>query len=153
MVDDSKFGAAGTPGSPSQAVTPLPGSATSGASGWASAASSAKSHSTWGARAPQDPSSEPLHPMADSSLNRFLGGSPAAVFIRLLVLSLIVGALLLWLDIRPEDILRGVERFITRLYNLGFGAIRDIVNYIIAGAVIVVPVWLVLRLLNTRNSR
>jgi hypothetical protein len=30
---------------------------------------------------------------------------------------------------------------------MGFGAIRDVLQYIIAGAIIVIPVWLVMRLM------
>ena len=85
---------------------------------------------------------------SNNVLENFLGGKPASVFVKLLFISLVVGALLMWLDIRPADILRGVQDFINRIYALGFGAVREVINYVIAGAVIVVPVWFVLRLLN-----
>ncbi len=88
-----------------------------------------------------------------STLNRFLGGSPAAVFVRLLFVSLIVGAFLMWLDIRPIDVIHSVERFFMRIWNLGFSAIREVIEYVIAGAVLVVPIWLVIRLLNMRSAR
>ena len=91
--------------------------------------------------------------MQDSTLNRFLGGSPAAVFMRLLFVSLIVGVFLMWLDIRPGEVIAAVERFIRRIWNLGFDSIREIVEYILAGAVIVLPIWLVIRLLNMRGAR
>ena len=87
--------------------------------------------------------------MADNQLTRFLGGPPLAVFVRLLLISLIVGAVLMWLDIRPAEIIYGVQRLIQRLWDLGFGAIHVVVEYVIAGAVIVVPIWIVLRLMNT----
>jgi hypothetical protein len=85
---------------------------------------------------------------SNNVLENFLGGKPASVFVKLLFVSLVVGALLMWLDIRPADILRGVQDFINRIYALGFGAVREVINYVIAGAVIVVPVWFILRLLN-----
>jgi hypothetical protein len=88
-----------------------------------------------------------------TALNRFLGGSPGAVFLRLLFVSLIVGALFMWLDIRPEDIFRGILEIVDHIRRLGFDAIREVANYIFAGAVIVVPIWLVLRLMNMRNGR
>ena len=91
--------------------------------------------------------------MADSTLNRFLGGSPASVFVRLVLVSLIVGALLMWLDIRPYDIIRGFKRMIDGILHLGFDAVEMIFQYILAGAAIVVPVWLVLRLLNFGGKR
>ncbi|MGI8569338.1 MAG: DUF6460 domain-containing protein [Methylocella sp.] len=89
----------------------------------------------------------------ETALNRFLGGSPGGVFLRLLFVSLIVGAFLMWLDIRPLDIFRGLRQLVDRIWGLGFDAIREIADYIVAGAAIVVPVWLVLRLMNMRNAR
>lgn len=87
------------------------------------------------------------------ALHRFLGGSPAAVFVRLLLVSAIVGAFLMWLRIRPIDIILNIEDLIRSLWSLGFDAIRKIAEYILAGAIIVVPIWLVVRLLNFRNFR
>ena len=40
---------------------------------------------------------------------------------------------------------------IGRLYNLGFRSLQDFGTYIVAGAVIVIPVWLVIRLLSFRG--
>jgi Domain of unknown function (DUF6460) len=85
-----------------------------------------------------------------SELERFLGGSPLSVAIRLLFLSLLVGFFLVWLDIRPIDVLRGLEQMVRRFWNMGFQALREMGAYIAAGAAIVVPLWLVLRLLNVR---
>jgi hypothetical protein len=92
-------------------------------------------------------------PGDETALNRFLGGSPGGVFLRLVFVSLIVGAFLMWLDIRPIDIFRGIKDLIDRIWGLGFDAIREIADYILAGAAIVIPVWLVLRLMNVRNTR
>lgn len=88
-----------------------------------------------------------------SALERFLGGSPLGVLVRLLLVSAIVGAVLMWLRIRPIDIFLNVEDLVHRLWGLGFDAIREIGDYILAGAIIVVPIWLVMRLLNMRNPR
>jgi hypothetical protein len=95
----------------------------------------------------------PRPPHQDTPLTRFLGGSPGSVFLRLFFVSLIVGALFMWLDIRPVDIFRGIADLFHRLSRLGFDAIREIVDYVLVGAAIVVPVWLVLRLLNMRGDR
>jgi Family of unknown function (DUF6460) len=89
----------------------------------------------------------------ETALNRFLGGSPGAVFVRLLFVSLIVGAFLMWLDIRPADVFRALKDLGDRIWALGFDAIRVLADYVLAGAAIVVPVWLVLRLMNMRNAR
>lgn len=90
---------------------------------------------------------------SNNSLESFLGGSPLQVFIKLLFISLVVGALLMWLELRPIDLLHGVQRFFDRIYALGFDAVRVVVEYVVAGAVIVVPIWLVLRVLNFGGKR
>jgi hypothetical protein len=93
-------------------------------------------------------------PMASkNAFEDFLGGPPLAVAVRLLFISLVVGALLMWLELRPIDILRGVQAFFDRIYQLGFGAVKEVASYVIAGAVFVVPAWLVLRLLNMGGRR
>jgi hypothetical protein len=90
---------------------------------------------------------------SNNSIENFLGGSPFNVFVKLLFISLVVGALLMWLELRPMDILHGVERFLNRIYSLGFDAVRVVAEYIAAGAVIVVPVWFVLRIMNMGGKR
>jgi len=85
-----------------------------------------------------------------NDLERFLGGAPAAVIVRLLFVSLIVGFFLVWLDIRPMDLLLGLQHMVERLWAAGFDAVREVAEYVLAGAVIVVPLWLALRLLNMR---
>ncbi len=87
----------------------------------------------------------------ETPLSRLLGGTPTSVLIRLFFLSLIVGALLMWLDIKPADIFHGLVHFINRIWGLGFDALRELGEYLLAGAVIVVPIWFVLRLLNLRG--
>jgi len=106
----------------------------------------------WAEGAPGGPA-DPLWRRDETALTRFLGGSPSSVFLRLLFVSLIVGAFLMWLDIRPQDIFRGLGQIVNRIWGLGFDAIREVADYILVGAVIVVPVWLALRLLNMRNDR
>ncbi len=88
-----------------------------------------------------------------SAVEKFLGGSPLNVFARLFFVSLVVGALLIWLDIRPIEFLHALERFVNRLWALGFDAITELFQYVLAGAAVVVPVWLILRLMNMRPSR
>ncbi len=89
----------------------------------------------------------------DSALRRFLGGAPLAVLVKLVVLSLVTGAILVWLDIRPAAIFRMLTNFVNHLYLLGFEGLREFGTYIGAGAAIVIPVWLVLRILSYRPAR
>ena len=57
----------------------------------------------------------------------------------------------MWLDIRPYEIFSALERFFYRISRMGFAAVREIIDYVIVGALIVVPVWFVLRLFNTKR--
>ncbi|HMN72914.1 MAG TPA: DUF6460 domain-containing protein [Rhodoblastus sp.] len=91
--------------------------------------------------------------MANSTLQRFIGGPPTAVLLRLLFVSLVVGALLVWLDIRPLEIFNALQRFVNRLWTMGWDAVREVAQYVLAGAVIVLPVWLLMRLFNMRGAK
>jgi hypothetical protein len=88
-----------------------------------------------------------------SAVARFLGGSPIAVFFRLLFASILVGALLVWLDISPFQIFDNLRRLVDYVWSLGFDAVREIGRYVAAGAIIVVPIWLLLRLMSFRAPR
>ena len=80
-----------------------------------------------------------------SAMNRFFGGSPLGVLVRLVILSVIVGVVLNVLGFDPNDIWRSFERLIEG----GWQAVVDIVvwgwRYFLLGAVLVFPIWLVLR--------
>lgn len=95
-----------------------------------------------GRRPAQDPGA-----LQSGGLQSFLGGSPGAVFVRLAVASLIVGFFLVWLDIHPYQILNILQRFVQRLWDMGFDAVREVGQYVLAGAAIVIPVWFLSRLL------
>jgi hypothetical protein len=86
---------------------------------------------------------------SNSRFHDFLGGSPLQVLVKLLFVSLVVGALLMWLEIEPMDLVHGARRFFDRISSLGFGAVHTVIGYVITGAVIVVPIWFVLRLFNS----
>lgn len=82
-----------------------------------------------------------------NGLQRFMGGSPGQVLLRLVVLSFIVGIILSALGITPFDIVEKVRLLVMRVWNMGFGAIEWIWTYFLLGAVVVIPIWIVLRLL------
>jgi hypothetical protein len=86
-------------------------------------------------------------------VTRFLGGTPLNVALRLFLLSLVVGILLMWLDIRPADLVEDAVRFAQHVWSLGFDAVRQMGDYIVGGAMIVVPLWLLTRVLNMREPR
>lgn len=88
-----------------------------------------------------------------NGLQRFMGGSPAQVLLRLVVLSFVVGIVLSALGVSPADIVERAAAFVRRISAMGFGAIGSIWNYFLLGAVIVVPIWLVIRLLNLGRGK
>lgn len=85
--------------------------------------------------------------MSDQRLSRFLGGSPGHVIVRLVFLSFVVGFILSALDLNPLQIVDLAVHFVQRLWDMGFDAIGSLFRYLILGAVIVVPLWLVSRFL------
>ena len=90
--------------------------------------------------------------MSDAPLQRFLGGSPLGVALRLLVVSLLVGAFMVWQGIHPADFYKLVESLLRNIWNLGLHSFRDFGEYLLAGAAVVVPIWLLMRLLNWRRK-
>ena len=89
------------------------------------------------------------------NMERFFGGNPGLVLVRLAILSLVVGVLLAALGFSPFDILRSLQQLIQRIYDLGWTAIEKAGRYFLLGAVIVFPVWFIARLLKMlgRGSR
>jgi hypothetical protein len=85
-----------------------------------------------------------------SNLNRFLGGSPGAVLAKLIFLSLLVGAFLYYLDITPFGLIEGLFNWIRSVLDISFDTVRQIGIWILYGAVIVVPLWLLSRLFSRR---
>lgn len=78
-------------------------------------------------------------------MERFFGGNPGMVLIRLAIISLILGILLSILGLNPADIIRSFQRLIERLYDMGFEAVIRVFRYFLLGAVIVFPIWLISR--------
>lgn len=76
----------------------------------------------------------------------FLGGSPLSILMKLIFLSLLVGAFLAFLDITPFELVDRVIGFLRSVFGLSFDALRDVGRWIVYGAIIVVPIWLVVRL-------
>ena len=82
-------------------------------------------------------------------MERFFGGNPALVLLRLAILSLIVGVVLAALGFSPFEIIDSMRRLVERIYDMGFAAVEKAFRYFLLGAVIVFPVWLVMRVLKS----
>jgi hypothetical protein len=86
-----------------------------------------------------------------SALTRFLGDSPLRVILKLLVVSFLVGLVMNAFGWSPWDVLQAIQRFFTDLWNLGFHAIDRFLGYILLGAAIVIPAFILLRIANYRK--
>ena len=84
-------------------------------------------------------------------MERFFGGNPALVLVRLAILSLIVGVVLAALGFSPLELIDSLQRLVQRIYDMGFTAIEKAARFFLLGAVIVFPVWIVMRVLKVRG--
>ena len=84
---------------------------------------------------------------------RFFGGPPLWVIIRLIVLSLVVGIVLSVLGIDPIELWYMARNLAYDIWYMGFDALGDVGGYLVVGAIIVVPIWLILRLLKLGSGR
>lgn len=83
--------------------------------------------------------------------NSLLGDTPGRVLLKLIVVSLVVGVVMSAFDWSPMDIVYGIENFVRRIWNLGFGAVESFASYFLLGAVVVIPCFIILRLLSYRR--
>lgn len=88
-----------------------------------------------------------------NGLNRFFGGSPLTVIFKLMLVSILIGVVLSALGLDPWNIVESVQRLIRSIWDMGFDAIRWLWQYFLLGAVLVFPVWLILRLIRTPRGR
>ena len=86
-------------------------------------------------------------------LHQFLGGSPLAVAGKLILLSILIGVVLSAVGLDPWNIVASIERLIRSIWNMGFDAVRWLWGYFLLGAVLVIPIWLILRLVRAPKGR
>jgi len=91
--------------------------------------------------------------MNGSALTNILGGSPGALALRLVVVSFVVGLILATFGFEPSDIIDSFVRLCRGIVDFGFSDVRKIGRILATGALVVVPVWVLLRLLDMRRGR
>ncbi len=91
--------------------------------------------------------------MNNDTVTKIFGGSPLAVFGRLVLVSILVGVILSALGLDPFDIWNSIRRLIRTLWDMGFDAVRYVWRYFLLGAVIVIPIWIIVRLINAPRGR
>ena len=89
----------------------------------------------------------------NDTMTKILGGSPLAVLARLILVSILVGVVLSALGLDPFDIVRSVERMIRSIWSMGWQAVSYVWRYFLLGAVLVIPIWILMRLLNAPRGK
>ncbi|MEO1719050.1 MAG: DUF6460 domain-containing protein, partial [Pseudomonadota bacterium] len=70
-------------------------------------------------------------------MDKWIGGNPLAVILRLAIISIIVGIVLSALGITPDNFVEQIARLARRIYDLGFGAFEWLGSYLLLGALVV----------------
>ena len=84
---------------------------------------------------------------------RLFGGNPVGVIIRLVLISVVVGIVMSALGLTPGELLRRIDFLLQRIYDMGFRWVETLVGYFLIGAVIVIPVWLIARLVRAGTKK
>ena len=91
--------------------------------------------------------------MNNDTVTKIFGGSPLAVLGRLILVSILVGVILSALGLDPFNIWNSITRLIRTLWDMGFDAVRYVWRYFLLGAVLVIPIWIIVRLVNAPRGR
>lgn len=79
-------------------------------------------------------------------MNRFFGGPIVPTLFKLAVASIAVGVVLAVFGIRPTDLWRDFLDTIATIWAMGFDAIDWSIQYLLLGAVVVIPIFIAVRL-------
>ncbi|WP_317993570.1 DUF6460 domain-containing protein [Bartonella gliris] len=88
-----------------------------------------------------------------NSFHSFLGGTSKHVFVKLLVLSLLVGIVLKLLGWTSPNLVRTIMEFFKSVWKTGFITFTNFFHMTIMGAIIVVPIFLFLRILRKLRKK
>ena len=88
-------------------------------------------------------------PMASNYLNRFFGGPPLSVIFRLILLSILIGVI----GLDPWNIIESLKRLVLHIWDMGFDAVRWLWRYLLLGAAVVIPIWLVVRVMRVAKGQ
>lgn len=86
-------------------------------------------------------------------LSRIIGGSPLGVLVRLALLCVIVGLVLDQINLDALELFRWAVDWIEEVIRNSADVLKQIGRYFLIGAAVVIPVWLLLRLLKVGAGR
>lgn len=83
-------------------------------------------------------------------ITRFLGDTLSRTLVKLAVISFVVGIIMSALNFTPVEVWYAIRDFFERIYDLGFEAFGRIGKYFIYGAMVVIPIFVLMRILKFR---
>jgi Zn-dependent protease with chaperone function len=83
---------------------------------------------------------------------QFFGDNIGGTLLRLVLLSIVVGIVFSALGITPFNLVDQLERLIRNVMSMGFDAFSWAFKYFLLGALIVFPVWFVVRLFSRKRE-
>ncbi len=86
-------------------------------------------------------------------MKTIFGGNPLSVIIRLVLISLVVGIVLSALGVDLSNFFYQINRILRDLWDLGFRAVDWMLQYILLGALVVVPVWIIARIAGAARNK
>ena len=85
--------------------------------------------------------------------HQFFGESVVGTLVRLVLLSVVVGIVFSVLGITPFNLIERLQHLVRNVMNLGFDTLNWAVQYFLLGAVVVFPIWFLVRLFGKRQPR
>ncbi len=73
--------------------------------------------------------------------------------LKILIASLLVGMVMHWFDITPRSLIENFGDTVVRMFDKLASFIDWAIDYILVGAVIVVPIWLIVFLLDRMKGK
>jgi hypothetical protein len=90
---------------------------------------------------------QPPQPPRPDPVSRFFGGPPGMVLLRLALLSIVIGVVFAAIGLDPRNLVGAFRHLLESIVANSAELIQSVIRYFLLGAVVVFPVWLVIRLL------
>jgi hypothetical protein len=84
---------------------------------------------------------------------QFFGDSVASTVLRLVLLSVVVGIVFSALNITPFNLIERFDQLIRNLLTMGLDGLNWALKYFLLGAIVVFPIWFLVRLFGKRDPR
>ncbi|MFZ2099282.1 MAG: DUF6460 domain-containing protein [Oricola sp.] len=85
-------------------------------------------------------------------VNRLLGDTVGRTIVKLIVVSILVGMVMNVFNIYPLDLVYAFRDFVVNLWEKGWAALGRFGDWLILGGMVVIPVFILLRILNYRRG-